>query len=250
MKLITLNTWQGRIVKNFAPFFQAQQPDIVCLQELHSSSQPVINWLDTFRLLEAIQESSALEHQYFSPTFSHDVMGVEVAHGNGILSRYPFNNQQTFFTHGQYQKLATSDDHISNTRNAQIVHVHTPSGDVTIVNTHAHWDENPNGSELSMQRLEKLSKALEHIQGPLIVVGDFNLNRSTAAIQSFKKALNLTDLTERASITNTLNNLVTPYKVACDYIFVSDSIDAKNLELSEALLSDHKALILEFDIRS
>ena len=236
-------------MRNFAPFFQEQQADILCLQELHSSTQPVTNWLDTFHLLETIQEASALENQYFSPTFSYDVMGVEVAFGNGILSKYPFNNQQTLFTHGQYEKLAAKNDDIHNTRNALIVQVHSPSGDVTIVNTHAHWDKNPNGSELSLQRLEKLTKVLENIQGPMIVAGDFNLNRETEAIQSFKKALKLTDLTERSGITNTLNNLVTSYKVACDYIFINDSINAKNLQLSEALLSDHKALILDFDIK-
>lgn len=249
MKLITLNTWQGRISRNFAPFFQKLQADIICLQELHSSTQPVTNWLETFRLLQTIQAASGLDYQYFSPTFSYDVMGIEVAHGNGILSRYSITNQQTLFTHGQYERLAAKNAYIHNTRNAQIVSVQSPSGDVTIVNTHAHWDKNPSGSELSLQRLQKLIKVLETIQGPMIVAGDFNLNRETEAIRFFKKSLKLTDVTEASGVTNTLNNLVTPHKVPCDYIFINDAVHVNNFELSEALLSDHKALIFDFDIK-
>jgi endonuclease/exonuclease/phosphatase family metal-dependent hydrolase len=250
MKLITLNTWQGRISRNFGPFFKAQQADIICLQELHSSNQPITNWLDTFKILETINQASALDNQYYSPTFSYSVMGVEVQFGNGILSRYSLNNKRTAFTHSQYTKLAQASDDVHNTRNAQIVTVHSPSGDLTIVNTHAHWETNPMGSDLSGRRLAKLSKALEEVQGPMIVAGDFNLKSETAAIQDFQKGLNLKNLTEEYGITNTLNNLVTPHKVACDYIFINDSIDVTDFRLNETLLSDHKALILDFDIRA
>jgi endonuclease/exonuclease/phosphatase family metal-dependent hydrolase len=36
--------------------------------------------------------------------------------------------------------------------------------------------------------------------------------------------------------------------VVCDYIFVNDFVKVRNFKVSNELVSDHKALILEFDI--
>jgi endonuclease/exonuclease/phosphatase family metal-dependent hydrolase len=249
MRLITFNTWQGRLSRNFLPFFKEQHADIVCLQELNSSTEPTGDWLDTFRGLQAIQENSGLKNQYFSPTYSYGMMGVTVDYGNGLLSRYPLSNQQTVFTHGQHTRITKADDHVHNTRNAQTVTIASPSGDLTVVNTHAHWDKDPMGSELSVSRLEKLIESLKDVQGPLVVAGDFNLKSESEALQFFKTALGLTDLTLEYGLNNTLSNLVTPYQVACDHIFINDHITVENLQLHEELLSDHKALALDFDIK-
>jgi endonuclease/exonuclease/phosphatase family metal-dependent hydrolase len=248
MRLITFNTWQGRLSRNFVPFFKKQQADIICLQELNSSTEPILDWLDMFHGLQAIQEASGLQNQYFSPTYTYDLMGVEVVYGNGILSRYPITGKQTIFTHGQLTRITKSNEQFHNIRNAQIVRLHTPGGDVTIVNTHAHWDINPMGSELSAQRLEKLITALENVEGPLIVAGDFNVKSESEALQPFKQRLGLTDLTAERGLSSTLNSLVTPYQVSCDHIFISQDIKVADFQLHDDLLSDHKALILDFGL--
>jgi endonuclease/exonuclease/phosphatase family metal-dependent hydrolase len=250
MRLITFNTWQGRLSRNFLSFFEQHETDILCLQELNSSHELIMDWPGAFCGRQEIQKVSGLENQYYSPTYSYKVMSVEVEFGNGMLSRYPINNERTVFTHGQFTKITQVDNALHNTRNAQIVTIASPWGDVTVVNTHGHWGTDPMGSELAMQRLEKLAQALKDIQGPLIVAGDFNLDSKSDAIQSFKETLGLTDLTLEHGLTNTLNNLVTPYEVACDHIFINDSIEVVKLQLHTDLLSDHNALALDFDIRA
>lgn len=232
--------------RNFRPFFQAQQADIICLQEVLDSKEAVPDWIDTFQTMKVIKEASKLPNQYISPTYCFDIMGSEVDSGNGLLSRYAINNPRTVFTYGMYAKIAKPGDYVVNTRNVQIVDIHTPEGDITVANTHAHWESDPMGSELSVERIEKLIRALENIKGPLIVVGDFNLRSESDGIRLLKDKLKLKDLTEEHGILNTLNNLATTYKVACDHIFIGDHIKVNKFEMLETLLSDHKALSLDF----
>jgi endonuclease/exonuclease/phosphatase family metal-dependent hydrolase len=248
MRLICLNTWQGRLIKNLVPFFDTQTADLICLQELYDSEQDIFG-MDFFKTFEAIQAASQLQrYTYYSPVFRYDIMGNEVAFGNGILSRYPLHDQQTIFTYGTYKKIRTSGDVIDNARNAQIVKVRTPAGDLTAVNYHAHWEADPYGSELSLQRLQKLIDALAAVTGPLIIAGDFNLWADSAPLQHFKKTLGLKDLTEEAKLKSTLSHQVTPYRVACDHIFVNGAVDVQSFQLSDVLVSDHKALLLEFEL--
>jgi endonuclease/exonuclease/phosphatase family metal-dependent hydrolase len=246
MKLITLNTWQGRLSRNLAPFFEKEKADIVCLQELLSSKEWIPTW-DLFQSLETIMNASKLDHSYFSTLYSYDVMGKQVRFGNGLISRYPFISKQTIFTNGDYRKIPDKE-YTTNTRNAQIVEINTIKGNLTIVNHHAHWEKDPMGSELSVERITKLIKNLKSVEGPLIIAGDFNLWTKSKAIEKLKTELNVIDLTEINKIDNTLSNEVTPYKVACDHVFISKHIKVKNFKLNKSLLSDHKALILEFDL--
>ncbi|HEY1645435.1 MAG TPA: endonuclease/exonuclease/phosphatase family protein, partial [Candidatus Saccharimonadales bacterium] len=83
---------------------------------------------------------------------------------------------------------------------------------------------------------------------PLIIAGDFNLNSDSQPINTFKNSLNLSDLTEDYNLDNTLVNEVTPYKVDCDHVFVSQDINIHSYKMSDKLLSDHRALSVEFDL--
>ncbi len=49
------------------------------------------------------------------------------------------------------------------------------------------------------------------------------------------------------TLTRTYNQFSTVHEV-CDYIFVNDRVNVQNFQMSEALISDHKALILDFNL--
>lgn len=57
----------------------------------------------------------------------------------------------------------------------------------------------------------------------------------------------LTDLSAKYGLTNTYNNLNFNNAV-CDYILVNNKVTVNHFEMSEKLISDHNALILDFDI--
>ena len=105
------------------------------------------------------------------------------------------------------------------------------------------------GTPTSLERIKKLVDHLRDIKGPLVVAGDFNLKPESEAIQYIVNELELTDLTAQAGLTNTLENSLTEYKAACDHILVSKHIKVNEVVMSDALLSDHKALVLDFEVK-
>ncbi|MEO5627299.1 MAG: endonuclease/exonuclease/phosphatase family protein [Candidatus Saccharimonadales bacterium] len=248
MKLITINTWQGRLQRNLDAFIKDEQADLICMQELCSAEELTNNaaaWTQ-FATLQTLQRSSSLEYNYFSPTNSYDLMGEEVGFGNGILSRQPMSDVKTIFTCGEYHKV-TAANFVSNVRNAQIVQILVGKDLVWVVNYHAHWEPNPKGTEASLARMKKFATALQNLSGPLIVVGDFNVTATSDSLRYLKEALSIRSLTEESGIQSTMSNALTPWEVACDHILVNDQIEVKSFSVDNRLVSDHKALIMEFE---
>jgi len=47
----------------------------------------------------------------------------------------------------------------------------------------------------------------------------------------------------------TTRSLLTYKKEVCDYVFVNDKVDVRDFSMDETIISDHNALILDFEIR-
>ncbi len=245
MKLITINTWQGRLQRNLEEFVRDEQADVLCLQELCSADKVTAPW-GHFATLQTLQEAGQLPHDYFSPTNSYDLMEQEVGFGNGILSRQPLTNTETIFTYGEHHRV-TAASFVPNVRNAQIADIAVGSDSVRIVNYHAHWEPSEKGSAESLERIKPLAEALRHVTGPLIVAGDFNVTADSNSLRYFMETVGLRSLTEEARVASTMSNSITPWVVACDHILVNDQIEVKSFQVDDRLVSDHKALILEFE---
>ncbi len=247
MKLITINTWQGRLQRNLETFIKEEQPDILCMQEVCSIEGLVAPWIQG-ATLQTIQKASGLPHQYFSPTNSYDLMGQEVGFGNGILSRQPLTNPNTVFTYGGHHKI-TAETFVPNVRNAQIVDIAAQNGSVRVVNYHAHWEPNQKGSQDSLTRIKILAEVLRHVKGPLIIAGDFNVTADSDSLRYFKETVGVRSLTEELGVKSTMSNTITPWEVACDHILVNDQVEVINFSVDDRLVSDHKALVLEFEAK-
>jgi endonuclease/exonuclease/phosphatase family metal-dependent hydrolase len=245
---MTLNLWQGRLSRNYPDFIADQKADVICLQEVYSSEIDLPG-LETFNSRQKAEKASGLEYSFFSPTYAFNVLDKTVQYGNLILSRYPFSQTDTIFTSGQYTEYKKSSDYVANTRNAQVVKISLEGRELTVVNHHAYWEPVPGGSTTSFNNIKFLSQELSNFKSPLIVAGDFNLSSDTEAIRYFKETLKLKNLND-GKYPSTLSKEVSPFTVDCDYIFVSSEIDSQNFFLSDKLASDHRALILDFSIKS
>jgi endonuclease/exonuclease/phosphatase family metal-dependent hydrolase len=247
MKLIQVNIWQGRILRNLLKFLEAEQPDIICMQEVLSSPVKMPAW-DIAQSLESIRKVTGLQHAFYAPTWGFRLMDAKVYHGNAILSRYPLLNQQTIFTNGSFEEEVVNNPYLNNVRNAQIARVQAEEGSFTLVNHHAHWEPSAQGSATSVERLQRLATAITSIEGPLVVAGDFNVHPTSEAIQRFEEKTGLRNLTREHKVVKTLSELGHPVEVACDYIFINEAITEQRFEVSNTLVSDHKALIFEFGL--
>jgi endonuclease/exonuclease/phosphatase family metal-dependent hydrolase len=246
MKILQLNIWLGRLLNQVEALIEKEQPDILCLQEVLDAEGTIYLPDQVFDSLKRIKKTSGLSYDFFSPTNSFQVAGVQGHFGNAILSRYPLKHVETIFTNNAHNTIAQESDHIPNIRNLQITQVDTPDGVVTVFNHHGHWEPNQFGSPTSVEKLQIVADQVRKQVGPIIVAGDFNVVAESDAMRVFDNLL--VDLTAEHNITTTLSQFGKVSDVACDHILINDEISPLEFRVCEELVSDHKGLIMQFDI--
>lgn len=247
MKLLQLNVWMGRLTRQIMPLIEREQPDIITTQELFSAPQDVPFPDQTFDLFERIQKTAGYSYSYFSPICDFDYSGVHVGVGNGVHSRLPITASRTIFTNGTFQANADSSVFEANVRNAQIVTVALPGGkSLHVVNHHGYWQANPVGDEKTVASMQKVYNEINALDGPVVYAGDLNVDPDTPAMQLFGDKFD--DLTGSRNISNTMSVLGKLQGVAPDHILVNSDVRVTDFRVLEDLVSDHQALVIEFDV--
>jgi endonuclease/exonuclease/phosphatase family metal-dependent hydrolase len=249
VKLIQLNIWQGRIISHVVRFLAAEQPDIVCLQEVYSSAEQLPGW-NSFSGLEAIRAQFPEYHCFFAPVSAHSVMGKRVVYGNAILSRLPVGEEQIGFTNGEYVD-DLDKQYLDNIRNYQTCTITLPDGKkLSVVNHHGYWDKNPLGTHETIASMEIAKQAAQALPNPVIMTGDLNVTDESPAMRVFDGFLE--DLTTTRGVKTTLTQLARAFDnnnmVPCDHILVSPEVVVQNFTVSDEIMSDHKAVILDFTL--
>lgn len=254
MKLIQINAWCGRLNGPLAELIAEEQPDLVCMQEAFAPKSRVLEvFKDQYGFTDEIIEKGAFGHQFFARTWSFSIGEATIDVGNLILSKLPVGETQSFYTHGKYH-TKTTDKAIRNTRVWQACAVELSTGQQLSLSNYQGYltGSDPTGDETSVQTLEAVRDALAKLSHPLIFCGDLNVKISSEPIKVLD-SLGLTSLTAQHKVATTLSDVHRAPKqdresVACDYIYVSPDIQVTRFEVSDRIVSDHKALILEFDI--
>ncbi len=239
MKLIQLNVWGGKLGFQIADLMRAEKPDIVCLQEVNDIDGPR-DYL--FASLDDIAEAAGLEYRYMSPVDRSRYQKRWLSYGNAILSREPLTSTETVFTLGKLNEdfdLALEPELES--RNMQHV---TLAGGLHIFNHHGLFvPSGKHGTPETDRQMGLIYDQIAAANGPVIFCGDLNLAPDTPAIQRFSDLL--TNLSVDLGCTYSWLSI---QKVVCDYVFVNNQVKVHSFRMSEELVSDHNALILEFDV--
>ena len=247
MRLVQLNIWQGRLLQQVISHLKELNPDIVCLQEVYSSELDT-SMMPFYRSIERISAEMPDYHVYFSPTLGMQVLGQEVFYGIAFLSRLPIKSKETFDINETYAFVNSAATMKVNTRNLQRVELEMPDGrSLWVANHHGYWEMNPIGSQQTIDCMQKVADILSDTPRPLIFAGDLNIIASSPAMKPIHNLL--TDLTDIHGLTNTLTSLGKVADVPCDHVCISKEIMVNNYELSPRLVSDHAAVILDFDIQ-
>jgi endonuclease/exonuclease/phosphatase family metal-dependent hydrolase len=244
LKIIQLNIWGGKLGHRIIDFLQAESPDIVCMQEVNDLKGR--SGYNLFASLDEIKEGASFDHDFMSPTYSYRYMERELSYGNAILSKFPISSRKTIFTHGAYKQNfdITQDD--GNVRNLQVATVDTAAGALNIVNHHGyHIHGSKAGTPETLKAMQLIADTISKLDGPVIVCGDFNLAPDSQSLAILNDQL--TNLSITNNLTRTYSQLSIVNEV-CDYIFVNDQVKVHDFQMSEELVSDHQALILEFDV--
>ena len=251
MKLITLNTWAGRVKEPFESFLKAKMADtdIFCFQEIFNDLDEEIS-TSTYiehdegnrHILKEIDEILSDFDMYFCPV-------VENVYGIAIFLKKGFE----VIASGEvmlYQNptFSTSEDGLDHNRKMQWVHIKSGRKDVMIMNVHGHWDSN--GKSDNANRIEQSKIISEFIKSsgpvPKILVGDFDLLPDTESIKIIEG--HFTNLITKYNIPTTRTELYKGEDKHSDYAFVSDEILVEGFEALPDVVSDHVPLVLQFDV--
>lgn len=246
MKIIQLNIWGGKLGQQIIDFLQAEQPDFVCMQEVNDLKGRA--GYKFFATLDEIKSGGGFGEAFMSATYSSRYMERELEYGNAILSRQPFTSAQTVFTRGEYMRNFDIEADDGNIRNLQVATVDVDGTPLHILNHHGHHvPDTKAGNDETLRQMRVIADVLDDLQGPVILCGDFNLAPDSRSIVTLNERLS--NLSIIHNLQRTYNQFSAVHEV-CDYIFANDQIKVEHFEMSEALISDHKALILEFNHKS
>ncbi|HEY5152532.1 MAG TPA: endonuclease/exonuclease/phosphatase family protein [Candidatus Saccharimonadales bacterium] len=244
MKIIQANIWGGKLGQQIMDFLVREKPDFVCMQE--------VNDLDGragykfFATLDEIKNGAGLPEAAMSASYASRYMERELKYGNAVLSRLPLASAKTVFTRGSYKHNfdVTKDD--GNIRNLQFVTVKVSGRVLNILNHHGHHvPDSKAGNDETSRQMHVIADVIDSLDGPIILCGDFNLAPDSESLAIINGKL--TNLSIKYGLKRTYNQF-SAVNTVCDYIFVNDLVKVRHFAMSEDLISDHKALIMEFEL--
>lgn len=243
MKLIQLNTWGGRLENQINGFFEEEKADIVCLQEVMSVGAGSVG---LFTSLEHIQQTNHYKHAFISPVFSFNLMHRTAHFGNAIVTSYDLADKTTIFTNLEHKDNFDFNEDDYNVRNLQHAVLSIGGNKLNILNHHGHHvPTHKNGNPETFRQMKQLAAYIETLTGPIILCGDFNLEPNSDSLNLINDRLE--NLPVKYKLSTTRTNL-TNKKEVCDYIFVNNQVKIKEFFASDKIVSDHQALILDFEL--
>lgn len=244
MKIVQLNAWVVRIGRPVVELLTKEDADIVCLQEIVSQAANMPSIIGT--PLEDLQKQLGYNHVFFSPVFNFRIMNTIGKFGNCIFSKKPFDKKEVIFTNLELVEDFNFDDYDYNIRNLQHVVIKHKNKSLNILNHHGHHlPEHKNGDAETFRQMKVIADYIDKLNGPIILAGDFNLAPHSESIEQINKRLINLPVKHRLKTTRTP---FTHKREVCDYIFISKDVKVNNFQALEEAVSDHKALVLDFDL--
>lgn len=251
MKLITLNTWAGRVKEPFEKFLKDKmgETDIFCFQEvfndLDDETTETLFAHDNIanrHILKEIDEILTDFDMYFCPVFEN-VYGIAIFLKKGF--EVIASGEVMLYENPSFDIKDEASDH---NRKMQWIHIKHGRKDVMVMNIHGHWSAE--GKSDNANRLEQSKIISEFIKSsgpvPKILVGDFNLLPDTESIKMLEG--HFTNLIAKYNISTTRTELYKGDDKHADYAFVSDEILVEDFKTLPDVVSDHTPLALQFDV--
>ena len=261
MKLVSLNTWGGKVHKPLLKFVkdQASDADVFCFQEVFDSPNSQFRSGMKTDLYSDLKKVLKGFKGYYAPMFTGYDTEVKVdfplSFGQATFIRKGVSivTEETVFIHGKFDYkpetfLEGMEDALDLPRNMHLIRIKLKGREVLIGNLHGYWRPGPKvDTPQSINQSKKIKKVFDSFKGPKIVCGDFNLNPATESLKILEE--DLRNLVKEFNIptTRSAHYKKTSEKFA-DYMFVSGGVRVKFFEVPDLVVSDHLPLILEFSV--
>lgn len=241
MKIISLNTWGGRVHEKLLKFFDDNQDvDIFCLQEIYNGAN--IEKMDPEFLQDAFNLYSDIKDRlpdhvgYFRPH-------IEDWYGLAIFLRKEIKIRSEGDISIYDIEYTGAGNH---PRNLHYVELENNSDVVTVANVHGLWNgKGKTDTEERILQSKKIKEFMDSVGGRKILCGDFNLLPDTESIKILEDGMK--NLITEYGVDSTRTSLYTKPEKYADYIFTSYDIKIVDFKVLSDEVSDHSALYLEFN---
>lgn len=235
--------WQGRLERVLLKHLEGSGLDFACMQEAVNFEGKSLGLITSY---QKVGSSLGLNEQFFSKLISSKLGNKELEFGNVVYSAVDFAQTSTVFTIGQHKDDFNFDQDDYNIRAFQHVQVIVNGKKLNILNHHGHHiDSHKLGDDETLRQIKQIIDYIKTLDGSVILCGDFNLAPESESIKLLDAAL--VNLSSKYSLKTTRSKLTYKNEV-CDYVFVSSDIKVNSFEMDETIISDHNALILDFDL--
>jgi endonuclease/exonuclease/phosphatase family metal-dependent hydrolase len=240
MKIITLNTWGGKIREPFLKFIEKYKDvDIFCFQEIYDNAEEIMGKEYPDVMLNGFSDLQKLlpGHQGFYRPVLLGVYGIAIF----VKKNIQVTEEGDKLIHSNTRESITDGHH---SRNMQWIKFNLNGKELTLINVHGMWTGT--GKNDTPERLSQSNIIRELMDKPgtsKIVCGDFNLNPDTESVKILAEGMQ--NLIKDFSITSTRTSYYTKNSPFADYMFASKDLKVKDFKVLPEEASDHSALLLE-----
>lgn len=243
MKLISLNTWCGRVYEPLKTFIERESTDtdIFCFQEIRNgkyTGEIEGEVEDLFDKLKAVLPN-------FEGYYTEMIPGIGITIFIRKNIKVKDFKSHVILSSEENQNVQTSNGYMPHPRVLQVL---TLQNNLFVLNFHGIPGNFKKDTKERALQLERLQKVLDGINGPMILVGDFNLNPDTTTILELEKQFR--NLVKEGNFKTTRSSLYERKSIMpfADYAFVSKDLEVKSFDVLPDEVSDHLALSVEFNM--
>lgn len=255
MKLVSLNCWCGQRFQPLISFIerQAEDADVFCFQEMVDAKQIFPDLQDRSNLMTEIRNRLPGFDGFFHPMINGMLAdGTLVDHelplGQAMFIRRGLDHGavKDVFVYRKYNDVIEGD--ISSIpRNVQYATLTVAGRSLNLLNFHGlWWNSSKDDNEHRLEQSRGIVGLLSGLKGEIVLAGDFNLEPGTESIGMLEDKLR--NLITEFGITDTRTSLYKKSIRHADYVFVSKGVEANSFEVPDLPISDHRPMILEFDL--